>query len=888
MTMFRTVSGALTIYAGDPRPVHFPFFDAAGVAQSLSGRSFVFTVRRDILTQAIFDPIPMILSNDGFYVTAPITADQATAIYEAGVGYPIVYDVIETTAGASTTRWTGRIEALPSTALPSDAPPRWVDLPVAELVSDGPVIRVSERGAAGPGVEQRLKDLGDIPEADPALMRDKIREWGGEGGAPFAEAAGAAAQAAGAAAQAAGEARQQAESLVEPVQDIVSRGAQVIPRPMATEPEADSLGAYLNLRTMFKTKAIAQSTLIASSVDLIEAMNFDTNEVEGSRALYRRVNSEPSHPGKIQTAGGQWWEIADKIIRPEMFGAFGFDDVARMLSDTVGVQTALRVSARIGRIVECPTATYIIDGYKGENAVWTAGDLEDGGILIRAGTVLVGAGMGKTIFKNGADNWRSMFRVRDPARTELRNFTIDGDWPNRQPIANLYPDTTSTPTSGPINGVGLLYQATTGTGAEIDARYIEIRNTADYGIGVEDMKVNKGYIGYIHLYNIGADGIDVKWFSSPDLDKNLIIEKIFGDRACGQNFIAKGTPVGNDGQAVVDIGGKCHVRDIHVINFGADPDATGNSAVRLRTAVPSQNRKGADGSVVESVFVLSSKPVGQGDAAGPYNLIGVDVNASNVSVSGVYAENCRVAVEVAPSGELATGPVNVSVSDVVAVNCTGASDKGFGLTLAASVNGAQLSNIRTIGCDNGILLAGTNVSIAGLHMAGCKIGYTANDKTGASFANYTITGLTRSGNILDTDVQNISPQASFRAAKGAEITGSRELWQDFLSTANDSGWTGEAAWIGGSRYKSLDVSGGIGIRGRTGFRSIGATGTNFEWVAQVGPNDMIRATPNELGFFGVTPVARPTINGSRGGNVALGNLLTRLEQFGLIINATTA
>ena len=113
MTMFRTVSGALTIYAGDPRPVHFPFFDAAGAPQSLSGRSFVFAVRRDILTQAIFDPIPMILSGDGYYVTAPITADQATAIYEAGVDYPIVYDVIETTAGASTTRWTGRIAALP-------------------------------------------------------------------------------------------------------------------------------------------------------------------------------------------------------------------------------------------------------------------------------------------------------------------------------------------------------------------------------------------------------------------------------------------------------------------------------------------------------------------------------------------------------------------------------------------------------------------------------------------------------------------------------------------------------------------------------------------------------------------------------------------------------
>lgn len=194
MTMFRTVSGALMIYAGDPRPVHFPFFDAAGNPQSLSGRSFIFAVRREILTQTIFDPIPMTLSADGFYVTAPITAQQATAIFEAGREYAIVYDVIETTAGGSTTRWTGWIATQPSTALPHDAPPRWIDLPVAELVAEGATVRVSERGAAGPGVEQRLKDLGEIPEADPALMRDKIREWGGEGGEPFAQEAQAQAE----------------------------------------------------------------------------------------------------------------------------------------------------------------------------------------------------------------------------------------------------------------------------------------------------------------------------------------------------------------------------------------------------------------------------------------------------------------------------------------------------------------------------------------------------------------------------------------------------------------------------------------------------------------------------------------------------------------------
>ena len=43
----------------------------------------------------------------------------------------------------------------------------------------------------------------------------------------------------------------------------------------------------------------------------------------------------------------------------------------------------------------------------------------------------------------------------------------------------------------------------------------------------------------------------------------------------------------------------------------------------------------------------------------------------------------------------------------------------------------------------------------------------------------------------------------------------------------------------------------------------------------------------KLGFFNVTPVIRPTITGSRGGNVALASLLTSLAGLGLIIDSST-
>ena len=44
---------------------------------------------------------------------------------------------------------------------------------------------------------------------------------------------------------------------------------------------------------------------------------------DGGGALYKRVPSEPSHPGKIQSADGAWWEIAETLVNARQFGATG-------------------------------------------------------------------------------------------------------------------------------------------------------------------------------------------------------------------------------------------------------------------------------------------------------------------------------------------------------------------------------------------------------------------------------------------------------------------------------------------------------------------------------------------------------------------------------------
>ncbi|MBZ9649989.1 hypothetical protein K9B33_20860 [Sphingobium sp. 3R8] len=187
MTMFRALAPALTVWAANPRVLRVVLLDAEGQPQDLTGRTATLSIRRSAMLEPRLT-VQSILSADGLAWLFLLTADQCDQIY-ADRAYSLDYDVIETQAGGSL-RWTGHIDPQPASQLPGGgAEPVVVDLPTVDLVSEIDTLAVSERGAAGFGVEKRLKDLGDIPEADPALMRDKIREWGGEGGAPFAQAA---------------------------------------------------------------------------------------------------------------------------------------------------------------------------------------------------------------------------------------------------------------------------------------------------------------------------------------------------------------------------------------------------------------------------------------------------------------------------------------------------------------------------------------------------------------------------------------------------------------------------------------------------------------------------------------------------------------------------
>ena len=63
---------------------------------------------------------------------------------------------------------------------------------------------------------------------------------------------------------------------------------------------------------------------------------------------------------------------------------------------------------------------------------------------------------------------------------------------------------------------------------------------------------------------------------------------------------------------------------------------------------------------------------------------------------------------------------------------------------------------------------------------------------------------------------------------------------------------------------------------------------NFEGQADDGLfYTMLKASGKGVGFNGTAPIAKPTVTGSKGGNAALGSLITALAAYGLITDTTT-
>jgi hypothetical protein len=144
---------------------------------------------------------------------------------------------------------------------------------------------------------------------------------------------------------------------------------------------------------------------------------------DGGAACYKRVASEPGHAGKIQSADGAWWELAEPRPTPQMFGA---------LAD--GSNDDLEAINRCGQFVNVkglgllylPNGTYRVDTSATGSGV--AVDTGFRGIIIYDGMTLRGQSREATTIKSIDGVGRHLIiPVTGAVSYQIESLTLDGN-----------------------------------------------------------------------------------------------------------------------------------------------------------------------------------------------------------------------------------------------------------------------------------------------------------------------------------------------------------------------------------------------------------------------------------------------------------------------------
>jgi hypothetical protein len=104
--------------------------------------------------------------------------------------------------------------------------------------------------------------------------------------------------------------------------------------------------------TTYATRTALIAANIPSSVTFVRTAGY-TSVGDGGHALYERVGSQPSHAGKLQTADGGWWEIADNELEPRQFGVIYWSstDQSTEAQNFISTCTALQRPGRIAGFI---------------------------------------------------------------------------------------------------------------------------------------------------------------------------------------------------------------------------------------------------------------------------------------------------------------------------------------------------------------------------------------------------------------------------------------------------------------------------------------------------------------------------------------------------------
>lgn len=150
-------------------------------------------------------------------------------------------------------------------------------------------------------------------------------------------------------------------------------------------------------------------------------------------------------------------------------------------------------------------------------------------------------------------------------------------------------------------------------------------------------------------------------------------------------------------------------------------------------------------------------------------------------------------------------------------------------------------------------------------------------------------------NITSTDPATVV-RAAYGTLDGTAQTGDLDqLWQNAANKRWSVDATGNAvAWNGYMRSGAGFRSDTRGLVGTPAFAftndldcGMYSPTSNEIAFATAGAKRIHVGSAGELGFFGATPVAKPTVSGAHGSNAALQSLLTALADIGLIVDGSS-
>lgn len=267
------------------------------------------------------------------------------------------------------------------------------------------------------------------------------------------------------------------------------------------------------------------------------------------------------------------------------------------------------------------------------------------------------------------------------------------------------------------------------------------------------------------------------------------------------------------------------------------------------------------------------------------------MSITNLTVTGLAALND---LDVSGSADF----VDIDVSNGAVINSAIISGSGMGLTVS---HNALVNGTATLGA----LAVSTTAAVQGNTTLG-----DADDDT------LTVIGVSTFRNAADSATQLFVDAANSRVIVGSETALTSATDDRFTVAGGTAYFAGNSGPAIGIRYNASQTVGWlIGVDGsgankdllllddggseivRIGDASsaqqmrvqgnfLGNTGT-FDW--QNSGNSRLKINATGVGLFGADPIARPTVVGSKGGNVALANLLTALggTGLGLVTDSTT-